>query len=500
MEFERKTPESVGIPSALIIEFMDTLEKYKVNIHGFSLSVGHTIVAEGYYKPFTAESQHRMYSIAKSFVSVAIGLLQEEGKVSIEDRIADYFREAIHGELHPFLRTMTIRDMLTMQTAHHSMKSERYAAKDWVESFFNTPPTHHPDAVFNYDTSGSHVLGALVEKLSGMTLLDYLKEKVFDTIGMSEEAKILPDKVGTSQGGAGLVATLSDIRGLARLLMDDGVYEGEALIPAEYIKQATAKQVPTDFMSKFDERHGYGFQIWKTREDGFALYGLGGQLALCVPELDLMLVTIADTQGDSHGTGKIHECYWDIIVDYLKKSKAFTTLHHLEECQDDYRLLEDRLDNLSVYVPVNTEDRIDVFDKGLHQLQTQRNQVEEGMALTVTNTIDSSASITQCSIKRVEDTIELHWDLGEELQSLVFGLNHLEYGVMDLRELGSTLGYYGFGEILENGLTVLHARIYEDLCAELTILLKMHDDEVTIEVNSYGEQTLQAYYGLYNGK
>lgn len=127
---------------------------------------------------------------AKSFVSVAIGMLQDEGKITIQDKIASYFPEKLPEYLHPYIADASIRDLLMMSTPFQdstytvSLNPEN----DWIRSFFECEPSHRAGQIFSYDTSATTVLTALVEKLSGMELLDYLRSKGFDEMGFSREA------------------------------------------------------------------------------------------------------------------------------------------------------------------------------------------------------------------------------------------------------------------------------------------------------------------------
>lgn len=215
-----------------------------------------------------------------------------------------------------------------MRTCYESTTFKRYDG-DWVESFFRVTPDHVPGTVFNYDTSASHVLAALVEKLTGMDLLDYLREKVLRRVGFSEEAYILKDPYGVSQGGSGLVSKLSDLAGIAMLCCRGGVLDGEQLIPADFLREATACQVPTNLQPTFDEQLGYGFMMWKTRYDGFAFYGMGGQLALCYPERDLVFLTMADTIGNPAGLQMIYDCFYDTVYPAVTGMPEYTNTQKL---------------------------------------------------------------------------------------------------------------------------------------------------------------------------
>jgi len=317
-EWERVNAGESRVPEKAVLAFLDRLEAERCLMHGFAMLDEGKMLAEGYWAPFTAKSLHRMYSAGKSFVSLAIGLLREEGKLSLDDEICRYFPDKCPDEaLHPWIAGTTIRQMLTMTTCHSRTTYKRYEG-DWVESFFRVEPDHLPGAVFSYDTSSAHVLSALAERLSGRKLMDYLRKKCFDKIGVSKEAYFLCDPAGVSQGGSGLNCTLRDLLAVAELVLDGGMYRGERLLDAAYLKEAAAAQVPTLYQPAFDEQFGYGYQIWRGRHDSFYFYGIGGQLAVCLPKERFILVTMGNTLDNKNGIKDIFDAFFGEIYPWLE--------------------------------------------------------------------------------------------------------------------------------------------------------------------------------------
>ncbi len=312
------SPEEARVPREAIDKFAAKLKEERVLLHGFAMLDAGKLAAEEYYGPFCKDSLHRMYSVGKSFVSLAIGLLQEEGKLSLDDCICDYFTEKCGRETHPWIKQLTIRQMLAMTTCHAKTTYKMYDG-DWVESFFRVPPTNLPGAVFAYDTSSTHVLSALVEKLSGRKLLDYLRAKAFDKIGFSKEAYYMPDPAGVSQGGSGLNCTLRDLLTVAELVLNGGVYRGEQLLPGDYLREATSFQIATLQQPSYDEQLGYGYQIWRGRHDCFYFYGIGGQLAVCLPKENFILVTMGNTLENKNGIKDIFDAFFEEVYPYLEK-------------------------------------------------------------------------------------------------------------------------------------------------------------------------------------
>jgi hypothetical protein len=250
-----------------------------------------------------------MFSVSKSVTSLAIGILLGRGMLSLEDPIIKHFPEMLPAAVPGPLARTTIRDMLRMATCHSSATYHPARDDNWARTFFTVPPTNEPDAVFAYDTSASQVLAALAEKLTGMPLLTFLEQNLFAPIGANGPKRWLKDPSGVSQGGTGLLMTLRDLHQIALFCMGNG----GGIVPADYLKAATAKQTETLMRDQPEETYGYGYQFWRTR-DGFSMYGLGGQLAICVPDKQLCLCTTADTQLDPCGVQRIYDAFFEEIA------------------------------------------------------------------------------------------------------------------------------------------------------------------------------------------
>lgn len=319
-------PEAKGISASCIIDTLSEIDIRGISMHSFLLCKDDCLVAEGYYAPVKKDDLHRMFSVTKSFVSIAIGLLQEEGRLSLDDSIVKFFPEYVPNtsEAHPWLIATTIRDMLSMRSCHASTTYDKFSSKtDWVKSFFTVAPTHKPGTVFHYDTSATHTLCALVEKLTGMKMLDYLRNKVLNEIGFSKEAYCLTDGFGVSMGGSGLMATSRDLMCFALLILHNGKLNGKQYISADYIKQATSFQTATCVTGPVpSESQGYGLQFWTGEHGSIVCYGMGGQLAILLPEYNTAIVTTADTQGYQGGNQVIYDAIFRHILPELEKRQS----------------------------------------------------------------------------------------------------------------------------------------------------------------------------------
>lgn len=313
---ERISPDEVGVSSRSLYSFFKALDALPFDMHSVIMLRYGKVLLETYYKPYKEDTLHRMFSVTKSFVGLAIGHLAYENRIDLDAPITSYFPE--YPTEYEYTKRTTIRNMLMMRSPHEKTTYKKDLTKNWVESYFTVKPTHMPDTVFSYDTSASHVLGALVEKITGMDLIDYLRSAFLDEIGFSKSAYCLKDPFGTSVGGSGLMATPMDVAKTALFVMNGGKYNGKQLTDGAFIKKATSFLTRTDTRGGFaDEKQGYGMQFWRTRNNGFMFYGIGGQVALCLPDKDFIMVTTADTLGYQGGVQSILDIFWREVYSRL---------------------------------------------------------------------------------------------------------------------------------------------------------------------------------------
>ncbi|MCD8326140.1 MAG: beta-lactamase family protein [Lachnospiraceae bacterium] len=312
------SPESEGIGSEQIENMILRLQRNQIPMHSILLMRHGKLVYEGYYRPYHKEKLHRMFSISKSMVSLAIGYLITHGELHADDKIVDLFPEKCPANIHPYLAEMTLQNMLEMRTCYSQTTYKLGLTDDWVESFFIAMPDHPPGTVFHYDTSSPHVLCALVEKLSGVPFWDFMKSTVFHGLDLSKDSYMLTDPNGVSMGGSGLMCTPMDLMKIGYFLSCKGTIFGEKRISETYINHALSFISPAVMKAPLpSEACGYGMQFWRTERGGNVCYGMGGQLLIMQPQADLVCVTTADTQGYSGGNQFIYNAFYEEILDKL---------------------------------------------------------------------------------------------------------------------------------------------------------------------------------------
>lgn len=314
--FEIITPEQAGISSEKVAEYILMLERRGLTTHSVLMMKGDKIFAEYYWAPFHRDFCHRMYSQTKSYVGIAIGLLLEDGKLSLDDKIAKFFPEKLETDLPWQIGEQTVRQMLTMTTCGNCASWFRTREADRTRLYFKPREKYRPaGTIWEYDSPGSQVLASLVEKLSGKMLFDFLYERLFSHMGTFKTAKILKTPNGDSWGDSGLLCTTRDMASFGRLLMKGGKWNEKQLISEDYVKEATSAVVDNRQNSYGSVwKHGYGYQIWRTEQNGFGFNGMGGQYTICLPDKDLLFTITADNQGNPAAAQVVIGGFMDMIA------------------------------------------------------------------------------------------------------------------------------------------------------------------------------------------
>ncbi len=297
-----------GLSPSAWCEFLDKLLTEQMPMHSIMLSKQGQLLAEAHATEVDPMEPHRLFSVSKSVTALAIGCLAEEHKLRLSDKLLDFYPE-YQSDAHPWLQELTIEHMLKMETCHAKTTYKINPDNPWVESFFVSEPDHAPGKIFSYDSSSSHVLAHLSERISGQSMLDYLRKRGLDEVGFSKEAYFLTDPQGSPLGGSGLMASVFDFRLIAELVCQGG----GGVFPEAFCRQATTKLIETIHQATFpEERYGYGYMFWRHRA-GWACYGMGGQLAIFIPERDLLFVTTADLQKSKALLQRLYDLFFDMI-------------------------------------------------------------------------------------------------------------------------------------------------------------------------------------------
>ncbi len=289
-QLPRSTPEAQGIPSAAVTAFLEASQEQDLELHSLMIVRHGAVVAEGWWHPYAPDTVHLLYSLSKSFTATAVGLAVAEGRLSVDDPVLTFFPDEAPAEPHPNLQKMRVRDLLNMATGHVGDTIERFGGqRDWVRGFLALPPEREPGTVFAYNQGATLTLAAIVHKVTGEGLLEYLRPRLLDPLGITK-AHWLRTPTGLEQGFSGLHSTTEAVARFGQLYLQRGRWEGRQLLPESWIDEATRWLVlPSAETRPIDWSQGYGYQFWRCRHGAYRGDGAFGQFCVVMPEQDAVL-------------------------------------------------------------------------------------------------------------------------------------------------------------------------------------------------------------------
>ena len=312
----RSTPEAQGVHSAGIVDFLRAVAGSKHEFHSFMMARHGHVIAAGWWTPYRPELRHMLYSLSKSFTSSAVGLAETEGKLSIEEPVISFFPGKLPAEVSEHLRVLRVEHLLTMSVGHAQDSTPLITqADDWVKAFLELPIPHAPGTEFLYNSGATYMLSAIVQKVTGQRVLDYLTPRLFEPLkiqGMTWET--CPHGINT--GGWGLSLRTEDLAKFAQLYLQEGAWNGRPVLPSRWVRQATRFKIqqPGRDLDKLkresDWHQGYCYQFWRCRHNGFRGDGAFGQYAIVLPEQDAV---IAITSESSNMQGELN-LVWEHLL------------------------------------------------------------------------------------------------------------------------------------------------------------------------------------------
>jgi CubicO group peptidase (beta-lactamase class C family) len=313
----RTSPEAVGIAPAAILAFVDAIEQRVDGLHSFMLLRHGKVAAEGWWSPYAPQYPHMLFSLSKSFASTAVGLAVAEGRLRVDDPVISFFPADAPTKGSEHLAAMRVRHLLSMSTGHNKDATGPATGTpdgNWVKGFLALPVEHRPGTHFVYNSAATYMLSAIVQKLTGVTLLEYLRPRLFGPLGI-EGAAWESCPRGISIGGWGLSVKTEDIARFGQLYLQKGQWKGRQLVPEKWIEEATSKQIANGTSEKSDWAQGYGYQFWRCRHGAYRGDGAFGQFCIVMPQQDAVLA-ITSGAGDMPA---VMNMAWDHLLPAMQQ-------------------------------------------------------------------------------------------------------------------------------------------------------------------------------------
>lgn len=297
----RSTPEKQGVDPVAILNFLSAASQGRHEYHSVMILRHGRVVAEGWWHPYRPEAPQMLYSLSKSFTSTAMGLAVGEGRFSVQDRVVDFFPEQRPKPVSEQLAALRIKHLLSMSVGHsQDSTGSLWQQQDWARQFLSLPVVHTPGTVFLYNSGATYMLSAILQKVTGQTVLDYLQPRLFEPLGI-EGASWERCPLGVDTGGWGLKVTTESLAKFGLLYLQRGQWRGRRLLPETWVQEATSFQIQqpaTDLAqakANSDWHQGYGYQFWRSRHDSYRGDGAYGQYVMVLPRQDAVVVVTSES-------------------------------------------------------------------------------------------------------------------------------------------------------------------------------------------------------------
>jgi CubicO group peptidase (beta-lactamase class C family) len=301
-----KTPESIqqAVDAVLAGDRADDsvlFESLMILKHG-------KVLYEGWYGDAAPDKPHAMHSVSKSFTATAVGMAVDEGLLKVTDKLVDFFPDNLPEDVSDNLKAVTVHDLLTMNCGQETEARFRNSDQDWVTCFLAHPFVHEPGTWYCYNSLGTYMLSAIVQKLTGEKVLDYLTPRLFEPLHI-EIPQWDESPQGINAGGWGLQLKTEDMAKFGQLFLQKGVWNGKRLVSEAWVNEASKYQVPSvpagTRPDQAEERGltpenctfmlGYGYQMWRCPDNAYRADGARGQYIIIVPDSDAVIACTANS-------------------------------------------------------------------------------------------------------------------------------------------------------------------------------------------------------------
>lgn len=289
-EFNKASVKDANINKGTLVDLFNKIDEERFNLHNLMLVKSGSRVFRASALDFTEDTKEEVYSVSKSFTSIAIGILADLKLINLDDYVLFFFQEDVKDYL-PGYETLKIKHLLTMSVGQtNDIFSELTPSDNAFELFFNQPLTYKPGERFFYSNIAVFMLSAIVTKVTGKSLNDFLNDYLYKKIGIEKPNWKQVNHI--SFGATGLEISTNDMARFGILLLNEGNWDGEQIVSKDYIESATKKQIASEGEA-LDHDGGYGYLFWINSFGGYRAAGIYGQYIVVMKDLDLVFITKA---------------------------------------------------------------------------------------------------------------------------------------------------------------------------------------------------------------
>jgi CubicO group peptidase (beta-lactamase class C family) len=313
MPLPTSTPSAQGVDALGILALVDALESGGHDPHSLVIARHGHVIARGWWAPYAPEQVQLVYSLSKSFTATAVGLLVDEGRLSLDQPVLELLPPGdlpAGAEVPERYQRLTLRHCLTMATGHDakgygppvvqaSHEPSRDDGSDPVlAAILATPQEHEPGTAWAYNQVATYLAAGAVRGATGSSVLSLLRERVLPLLDPRGGSDVVWQRTATGRelGFSGIHVGTDAILALAQVYLDHGQWGGSALLSPEWVTTATTSTgLPNrEPDPNPDWTQGYGCSFWMARH-GYRGDGAYGQFAIVLPEQDLAIAITSET-------------------------------------------------------------------------------------------------------------------------------------------------------------------------------------------------------------
>ncbi|OOC58469.1 serine hydrolase domain-containing protein [Paenibacillus ihbetae] len=283
-----------GLSAAAINSFFTRLEQQALEVNHFILLEDGRTAAEFYRPPYRKDCPQLLYSLSKSFTSIATGIAWDQGYLELHDPVISFFPDELPERVSPNLVKMTVHHLLSMSTGHLDNIYPAIAGEEnWVRAFLAQEVEVEPGERYCYTTHATYMLAAIIEKVTGQGLVDFLMPRLFEPLGIPRPAwETCP--MGIAAGGMGLSLTTENVARFGQMLLNRGIFDGKRIVSERYIELAASEQSDNrPGVDRVDWAQGYGYQFHLCRRGCYRGDGSFGQMCFVAPHANIVIAVNA---------------------------------------------------------------------------------------------------------------------------------------------------------------------------------------------------------------
>jgi len=309
--------EPAGFDHALLQQ----RSQHMPRLHSMLVSHRGEIIFEQYFAGKTANQPANLKSASKSIISALVGLALQNGLIKdVNQPIADFFPEYLGTELETTVRSITVRNLLTMQSGLASTSGRNYgswvASRNWVDAALKSPMVADPGSAMIYSTGTTHLLSAIIARASGMNTKEFAQRYLADPMGF-RMAYWSRDPQGIYFGGNDMEITPRQMLDIGEMYLNGGVHDGKRILSEQWVQDS---HQPHAESPRGEGRHyGYGWWLRDMADLQVPLaWGYGGQFIFVVKEYDLVIVITSDSNPGPERGGHMRAIYELVEFDILQ--------------------------------------------------------------------------------------------------------------------------------------------------------------------------------------